>query len=84
VAANKDVGIEQAKALTAADVKVIANTGEPVEGMSNVMDLFTSKGGTNVSAMLEGLAQSEQGQKFLNKLGLEQATQKGTDKKGKA
>ncbi len=76
VAANKDVGIEQAKALTAADVKVIANTGEPVEGMSNVMDLFSAKGGTNVSAMLEGLAQSDQGQKMLSKFGLEQSKKK--------
>jgi flotillin len=83
VAANQNVGIEQAKALTAADVKIIANTGDPVGGMSGIMDLFTSKGGTNVSAMLEGLAQSEQGQKFLDKLGISQNTQTGTDKKAK-
>ncbi len=70
IEANENVGMEQAKALTDADVKIIANTGNPVSGMSNVMDLFTSKGGTNISAMLEGLAQSEQGQHFLNKLGI--------------
>lgn len=70
VAANQIVGVEQAKALTDADVKVIANTGSPVEGMTNVMDLFSAKGGTNVSAMLEGLAQSEQGERLLNKLGI--------------
>ncbi len=74
VAANENVGVEQAKALTAADVKIIANTGQPVDGMYNVMDLFTSKGGTNISAMLEGLAQSEQGQKLLKRVGVAQST----------
>jgi flotillin len=70
VAANQIVGVEQAKALTDADVKVITNAGGPVEGMTNVMDLFSAKGGTNVSAMLEGLAQSEQGERILDKLGI--------------
>lgn len=73
VAANQVVGVEQAKALTEADVKVITNAGGPVEGMSNVMELFSAKGGTNVSAMLEGLAQSESGQKILDKLGIHPA-----------
>ena len=72
VAANENVGIEQAKALTAADVKIIANTGNPVDGVANVMDLFTSKGGTNVSAMLEGLAQSDKGKQLLDKFGISQ------------
>lgn len=81
VAANENVGMEQAKALTAADVKIIANTGEPVGGMSNVMDLFTSKGGTNVTAMLEGLAQSEQGQSLLGKLGINQDSKKASPDK---
>lgn len=70
VAANENVGIEQARALKEADIKIIANTGDPVSGMSNVMDLFTSKGGTNISAMLEGLAQSEKGQALLKKVGM--------------
>ena len=70
VAANQIVGVEQAKALTDADVKVITNAGGPVEGMTNVMDLFSAKGGTNVTAMLEGLAQSEQGERILDKLGI--------------
>ncbi len=70
VAANQIVGVEQAKALTDADVKVITNSGNPVDGMTNVMDLFSAKGGTNVSAMLEGLAQSEQGERILDKLGI--------------
>lgn len=70
IGAGETVGIEQAKALTNADVKVISNTGKPVEGMSNVMDLFSSKGGTHMGAMLEGLAQSEQGKSFLERMGI--------------
>lgn len=70
VAANENIGVEQAKALIDADVKVIANTGNATEGMTNVMELFSSKGGTNVTAMLEGLAQSDQGAKLLEKLGI--------------
>ena len=30
--------------------------------MTSVMDLFSSEGGTGVGAMLEGLAQTDQGQ----------------------
>ncbi len=73
VEANQIVGVEQAKALTNADVKVITNAGGPVEGVTNVMDLFSAKGGTNVTAMLEGLAQSEQGSRLLDRLGVHPA-----------
>lgn len=62
------VGIEQAQALKAADIKVIANTGSAVEGVKNVMDLFTSKGGTQVGAALEALAQTPVGAAFVKKL----------------
>ena len=67
IEANQAVGIEQAKALTAADVKIISNSGDPVSGVSGVMDLFSSKGGTNMGAMLEGLANSEQGKNLIAK-----------------
>ena len=70
IGAYKIVGVEQAEALKVADIKIIANTGEPVEGMSNVMDLFSAKGGTNIGAMLEGLAQTEQGQALMEKYGI--------------
>ena len=58
---------EQAKALIQADVKIIANTGEPAKGMSNVMELFTPKGGTSVGGMLEALAQTDQGKELISK-----------------
>ena len=70
VKANQAVGIEQAKALSQADLKIIANSGNVENGMKGVMDIFSSNGGTNVGAMLEGLAQTEQGEALLKKVGL--------------
>jgi flotillin len=68
IEAGQAVGIEQAKALSNADVKVITNSGSPTTGLNNVMDLFSSRGGTEVGAMLEGLAQTEVGQALVSKL----------------
>ncbi|PCI55365.1 MAG: hypothetical protein COB36_07000 [Alphaproteobacteria bacterium] len=76
IAANQAVGLEQAEALKVAEIKIIANTGDPVQGVTNVMDLFSSKGGTELGAMLEGLAQTEQGQSLLKKLGVAQGKPK--------
>ena len=70
VKANQAVGLEQAKALSQADLKIIANSGNVENGMKGVMDIFSSNGGTNVGAMLEGLAQTEQGEALLKKVGL--------------
>lgn len=67
VEAEQAVGMEQARALEKADVKVISNTGNPTAGIKNVMDLFSSKGGTEVGAMLESLAQTDVGQDLLSK-----------------
>jgi flotillin len=70
VEANEAVGMKQAEALKEADVKIISNTGDVSSGATNVMDLFTSSGGTKMGAMLEGLAQTPAGQKVLSKVGL--------------
>lgn len=70
VEANEKIGVEQSQALKAADVKIISNAGGPVAGMDSVMELFTSKGGTNVAGMLEALAQSTKGKALLDKLGV--------------
>ena len=68
VEAEQAIGIAQAQALTQADVKVISNTGAPSEGLKNVMDLFSSKGGTELGSMLEGLAQTEKGAELIGKV----------------
>lgn len=64
------VGGKQAEALQNADVKVIANTGSPTKGASNVMDLFTSKGGTDLSSMIEAFAQTPLGKAALGAIGI--------------
>ena len=65
---DQAVGIEQAKALADADIKVIANTGEVVSGVKNVMDLFTTKGGTAIGGMVEAFAQTPSGQALMQKV----------------
>jgi flotillin len=62
------VGGEQARALQAADVKVIANSGSAGEGMTQVMDLFTSKGGTHLAASVEAFAQSPLGKAVIDRV----------------
>jgi flotillin len=64
------VGVEQAKALQAAGIKVIANTGDVTTGVSKVMDLFSPKGGTAVGGALEAFANTDQGSALLKKFGM--------------
>lgn len=68
VEAAQAVGIAQASALEKADIKVISNSGDPVSGVTNVMDLFSSKGGTAVGGMLEALAQTPVGKAVIDKV----------------
>ncbi len=67
VEASQAVGVEQAKALEKADIKVIANNGNASSGLSGIGDLLSSGGGINVGAMLEGLAQTPAGKAVLDK-----------------
>lgn len=64
---DEAIGKAQAAALEKADVKVIANTGQAVEGVKNVMDLFTAKGGTQLGAMVEALAQTPTGEAIVRR-----------------
>ena len=43
VEAQEAIGVEQAKNLGKADIKVIANAGNVDSGVKNVMDLFSPK-----------------------------------------
>lgn len=70
VKATQAVGIEQAKALAKAELKIIANAGNVENGMKGIMDIFSSNGGTHIGAMFEGFAQTEQGEALLKKIGL--------------
>lgn len=69
VEATQAVGVEQAKNLGNAQIKIIANAGNNVsEGVSSAMDLFTAKGGQALGSMLEAFAGTETGQQLLNKV----------------
>lgn len=67
VEAQQAVGIAQADALQKADVKVIANAGDAGTGLTSVGQVFSAKGGTNIGAMLEGLANTDQGAALISK-----------------
>lgn len=78
IKANAEVGKAQAAALEKADIKVIANTGGDVgSGINSLGDLLTAKGGTQIGTMLQGLANTEQGQALMNMAGLSTADSKG-------
>ncbi len=64
------VGVQQAKALQDAGIKVIANAGDVNTGVSKVMDLFSTKGGTSVGGALEALAQTPMGEALMDKFGI--------------
>jgi flotillin len=70
VEASQAVGIEQAKALAEADIKVISNVGSPPEGLSNVMDLFSARGGVQLGAAIEAIASTPTGKAITEKLGI--------------
>jgi flotillin len=68
IKANQSVGVAQAAALEKASIKVIANTGNDVGGAINgISDLFTSKGGQALGAMMEGLKNTEAGEALVEK-----------------
>jgi len=62
------VGTAQAEALKVADIKIISNAGDIQKGLDNLNDVFTSKGGTQLGAMLEAFAQTPSGKAVLSKL----------------
>ena len=71
IEANQAIGIEQAKAISTADLKIIANGGNVENGVGKIGEIISTKGGMNIGSMLEGLANTEVGKnimdKFLNK-----------------
>lgn len=63
-----EVGKAMAGAISTADLKIIANSGDVQSGMTNLMDVFSTKGGTNVAGMLEALSNSEVGKELISKV----------------
>jgi flotillin len=67
IEAQQAIGIEAAQALKGADLKVIANSGDVSSGVNKLLDVVSPAGGTSIAGMLAGLAQTEQGQGFIDK-----------------
>jgi flotillin len=68
IEASQVVGIEQAKALTAAEIKVIANAGSPIDGVKSAMELLTPKGGMQIGAALEAFKNTDVGKAVVEAL----------------
>jgi flotillin len=66
VEAGQAVGVEQAKALMNAEIKIVSTAGTPSAGISSARDLFSANGGVNLGGMLEGFASTEVGKKVVN------------------
>lgn len=61
------VGSKKAEALTAADLKIIANSGNVDGGVTKLMDIFTPKGGASLGSMLEAVGQTDAGKMLLDR-----------------
>jgi flotillin len=67
IEATQAVGMEQAKALESANVKVIANGGNVADGVASIGGLFSPKGGLQIGAALEALSETEAGAALLKR-----------------
>lgn len=67
---DEAVGVEQAKALQDAGIKVIVNSGNVPNGMNNLLDVFSASGGTQIASMVEAIKQTDEGAALLNRLGI--------------
>jgi flotillin len=68
IKAARDIGIEQAKNIGRADIKIIANSGDIQTGIERVTDVFSSKGGLALNGLLESLKQSPEGKGLVDGL----------------
>lgn len=61
IQASVVVGKEMAAALSHADLKIIANSGDVQSGINSFGEVFSGKGGLNMGAMLETLTSTDAG-----------------------
>lgn len=79
IKAQRDVGVEQAKAIAVAEIKVIANSGSVSGGVTGLMDMFTPQGGTQLGAMIEAFKQTPAGAEVVEAV-TEKISGKGKNK----
>ncbi len=77
-----EVGIEQAKNLGKADIKINTMANTVPTGVSKVADIFSPQGGLNLAGMFETMSQSPIGQKVIEKVvGSDKSSPKSTEEK---
>lgn len=68
IESQQAVGIEQARAIARAEIKIVANSGTIPGGAKSVMELLTPSGGLQIGAALEALSQTEAGKAIVERL----------------
>ena len=68
IKASQAVGQANAEALKDSELKILANSGTVEWGVTSLLDIFSSKGGTALSSMLENLNNSDLGKELINKV----------------
>lgn len=72
VEVSQVIGVAQANAtataLSKADLKLLVNSGDVSTGINKFSDILTSKGGSNLTGLLEGLKQTPEGLDLVTKL----------------
>ena len=72
VEVSQVIGVAQyesiAKALAAADLKLLVNSGDVHSGIGKLSDLFTSKGASQLNGLIEGLKQTDEGKNLMSML----------------
>lgn len=69
IEANQIVGVEQAKAMEASEIKIVATTGgSPSDGIKDVASLFSAGGGAKLGAAIEAFGQTEVGAAIINRV----------------
>ncbi len=72
VEVSQIIGVAQAEsianALSKADLKLLVNSGDVQSGIGKFSDIFTSKGGSQITGLIESLKQTEEGKTILSLL----------------
>ena len=68
IEANAQIGIEQAKNLSGADIKIFANSGSVTDGVNQARGIFNAKNSFDVASALEAFISTPIGAEIADKL----------------
>jgi flotillin len=74
IEAGQTVGVEAAKALAEADIKIVSTSTAPMQGIKSAMELVTPAGATQLGAALESLTSMPAIREALSRLNGESAS----------